>query len=120
VTPEHVRLGWGQSLAWTTHRRCVNPPFCTGGLGTIGAIVPVGTVIQFEGSGLYTVKLSVGPPSGGATDCITGSGAASSIGSFTVDAPVAPAVFGRPMIFRAKPIAGARFVGRAHARSARR
>jgi hypothetical protein len=89
----------------------LNPPFCTGGPGTVGAIVPVGTVIQFEGSGLYTVKLSVGPPSGGATDCITGSGAASSTGSFTVDAPVAPAVFGRPMIFRAKPIAGARFVG---------
>jgi hypothetical protein len=89
----------------------LNTPFCSGGPGTVGVIVPVGTVIQFEGSGLYNVRVSVGPPSGGQNDCMAGTGTASSTGSFTVDAPVAPAVFGHPMIFRAKPLTGSQFAG---------
>lgn len=67
--------------------------------------------IQFEGSGLYTVRVSVGPPSGGPNDCMAGPGTAASTGSFTADIPVAPAVFGHPLVFRAKPLAGSRFVG---------
>ena len=35
----------------------------------------------------------------------------SSTGSFTLEVPVSPAVFGHPLIFRAKPLAGSRFVG---------
>jgi hypothetical protein len=89
----------------------LNTPYCSGGPGTVGAIVPIGTVIQFEGSGVYTATVSVGPPSGGPNSCIAGPGTASSSGSFTVDAPVAPTLFGRPLIFRAKPLAGSAFVG---------
>jgi hypothetical protein len=88
-----------------------NTPYCSGGPGTIGTIVPVGTEIQFEGSGLYTVNVSVGPPSGGSSACMSGPGTATSTGSFSVSVHVAPAVIGHPMIFRAKPLAGSRFVG---------
>lgn len=88
-----------------------NTPYCSGGPGTVGAIVPVGVAIQFEGSGTYTVSVSVGPPSGGPNDCMAGPATATSTGSFTVDVPVAPAVVGRPLIFRAKPLAGTSFVG---------
>ena len=88
-----------------------NTPYCTGGPGTPGTIVPVGVPIQFEGSGTYTVRVSVGPPSGGQNDCMSGSGTASSTASFTVDAPVVPAVFGSPLIFRSKPLPGDPFVG---------
>jgi hypothetical protein len=88
-----------------------NTPYCTGGPGTVGAIVPVGVPIQFEGSGAYEVRVSVGPPSGGPNDCMTGSGTASSTGSFTVDVPVDPAVVGSPLIVRTKPLTGDPFVG---------
>ena len=88
-----------------------NTPYCTGGPGTVGTIVPVGSPIQFEGSGPYTVRVSVGPPSGGQNDCMTGPESASSTGSFTVDAPVAPAVFGDPLVVRSKPPASEGFLG---------
>lgn len=89
----------------------LNTPYCTGGPGTVGTIVPVGSEIQFEGSGTYGVRVSVGPPSGGQNDCMSGSGTASSTASFTVDAPVAPAVVGSPLVFRSVLLAGNPFVG---------
>ena len=89
-----------------------NTPYCSGGPGTVGAIVPVGPAIQFEGSGAYAVRVSVGPPSGGPNDCMTGQGgSASSTASFLVDVPVAPAVIGSPLVFRAKLLDGNPFVG---------
>jgi hypothetical protein len=88
-----------------------NEPYCSGGPGTVGTIVPVGSKIQFEGSGVYTVRVSVGPPSGGQNDCMTGPESASSTGTFTVDAPVVPSVFGSPLAVRSKPPASDAFVG---------
>jgi hypothetical protein len=88
-----------------------NTPYCTRGPGTVGAIVPVGVPIQFEGSGAYAVSVSVGPPSGGPNDCMAGPGTATSTGSFTVDAPAAPAVAGSPLVFRAQRLDGDPFVG---------
>lgn len=89
----------------------LNTPYCLGGPGTVGAIVPVGVEIQFEGSGTYTVTVSVGPSTGGKSDCMAGPATAASTGSFSVDGTVAPAVVGSPLIFRAKPLTGSPFVG---------
>jgi hypothetical protein len=88
-----------------------NTPYCTGGPGTVGAIVPVGVPLQFEGSGTYSVRVSVGPPSGGPNDCMSGSGTASSTGSFSADSPVVPAVVGSPLVFRAGKQPGGAFSG---------
>jgi hypothetical protein len=88
-----------------------NTPYCSGGPGTIGTIVPVGVAIQFEGVGRYTVAVSVGPPSGGPNACQSGPETATSSGSFTVDVPVSPAVVGHPLSFRAKPLAPSLFSG---------
>jgi hypothetical protein len=90
----------------------LNAPFCTGGIGVpAGGIAPVGVAIQFEGSGVYTVRVGVGPASGGPMDCLTGAGSAVSEGSFTVNAPTAPAVFGSPLVFRAKRLPDGAFAG---------
>ena len=90
----------------------LNTPYCNGGLpAAAGAIVPVGTEIQFEGSGVYTVRVSVGPSTGGPNDCLAGPATAASVGSFTVASPVAPAVIGSPLVFRAKRLPGDPFVG---------
>jgi hypothetical protein len=88
-----------------------NGPYCTGGPGTVGAIVPVGIPIQFEGSGTYSVRVSVGPPTGGPNDCMNGSGTASSTGSFSADSPVAPVVVGSPLVFRLGKTPGGAFSG---------
>jgi hypothetical protein len=77
-------------------------PFCVGSLP--GDIVSAGPELQFEGSGTYTVKVSVAS----AGDCLVGE---SSTGSFTVDAPVAPSLAGSPLIYRDKPLRGNPFVG---------
>ena len=88
-----------------------NTPYCTGGPGTVGTIVPVGAPIQFEGSGPYTVRIFVGPSSGAQNACMTSGESASSTGSFTVDAPVVPVVFGTPLVFRSTEPEGNEFVG---------
>src|SRR4051794_33966871 len=88
-----------------------NTPYCTGGPGTVGTIVPVGVPIQFEGSGTYSVRVSVGPPSGGQNDCMTAAGSASSTGSFSADSPVGPAVVGSPLVFRTGAMPGDPFRG---------
>jgi hypothetical protein len=89
-----------------------NQPYCLGGPGTVGTIVPVSAeAVQFEGVGTYTVTVSVGPPSGGPKDCmVPGPATASATGSFTVDMPVTLAVVGHPLAFRAKSI-GSAFAG---------
>jgi hypothetical protein len=76
-------------------------PFCVGSFP--GEIVSAGPELQFEGSGPYTVKVSVGA----GMDCTTAG--ESSTGSFSVDAPVAPTLVGAPLIFRLRPLGG--FVG---------
>jgi hypothetical protein len=78
-------------------------PYCVGRNGTAGDIVPASAELQFEGSGTYTVKVSVGT----GVDCTTAG--ESSTGSFSVDAPVAPTLAGTPLIFRSRPVS--RFVG---------
>lgn len=88
-----------------------NEPYCGGGPRTPGTIVPVGIKIQFEGSGTYGVRVSVGPPSGGPADCLSGPGTASTEASFNVDAPVTPVLQGSPMVFRSVRLAGDPFVG---------
>ncbi len=91
----------------------LNAPFCTGVAGVAaGSIVPVGVAIQFEGSGVYAVRVGVGPASGGPNDCLVASAAtAASEGSFTVSAPTAPAVVGAPLVFRAKRLPDGAFSG---------
>jgi hypothetical protein len=78
-------------------------PFCVSSFP--GDIVSAGPELQFEGSGSYTVKVSVGA----GADCTTAG--ESSSGSFTVDAPVTPSVVGAPLIYRDKPLNGNPFVG---------
>jgi hypothetical protein len=80
-----------------------NDPYCVGKNGNAGDITAAGPELQFEGSGTYTVKVSVAV----AGDCLTAG--ESSTGSFSVDAPVVPTLTGAPLIFRAKPVPG--FVG---------
>ena len=48
------------------------PPYCVTQIGTPGTIVPVGSEVQYEGNGTYTVQVSIGAGSGGATDCLVG------------------------------------------------
>lgn len=78
-------------------------PFCVGrSPAAIGDIVPAGAELQFEGSGTYTVKVSVATSG----DCLVGD---SNVGSFGVDAPVSPSLVGAPLIYRDRPVSG--FVG---------
>jgi hypothetical protein len=86
-----------------------SPPYCVGRAGTEGTIVEAGPELQFEGDGTYTVKVSVGPGSGGATDCLSQPSTTSA--SFRVDVRVAPVLVGAPLSFRATPLAGNPFVG---------
>jgi hypothetical protein len=87
-------------------------PSCASVIGAVGDIVAVPVALQFEGSGLYTVSVSVGPSSGSSSDCLTpGPATASATGSFTGGAAVVPAVVGTPMAFRAKPLTSTAFVG---------
>ncbi|MGZ8649693.1 MAG: hypothetical protein ACXW08_13880, partial [Solirubrobacteraceae bacterium] len=53
----------------------------------MGTSVAAGPELQFEGNGAYTVKVSVGPGSGGPADCLSGP---STTASFGVDVHVAP------------------------------
>jgi hypothetical protein len=86
-----------------------NPsPYCVTRAGAVGTIVAAGPELQFEGSGSYTVKVSVGPGSGGPSDCLSGP---STTASFGVDVHVAPTLAGDPLSFRATPLAGNPFVG---------
>ncbi|MDX6691933.1 MAG: hypothetical protein QOG15_3390 [Solirubrobacteraceae bacterium] len=90
----------------------LNTPFCNSGLAApAGSIVPVGVEIQFEGGGVYSVRVGVGPASGGPNDCLTGAGSVASTGSFTVAVPVAPSVVGSPLVFRAKRLPDGAFSG---------
>ena len=84
-------------------------PYCVGRNGTAGEIHSAGTELQFEGSGAYTVKVSVKAGPGGPSDCL--STGESNTGSFSVDAPVAPSLAGSPLIYRSKPLKGDPFVG---------
>jgi hypothetical protein len=82
------------------------PPYCVGKAGTAGTIAPVGSELQFEGSGRYSFSVSVGPETG--TGCLSGPTTAA---SFTVDVRVAPERVGDPFAFRATPLPGSQFVG---------
>ena len=83
-------------------------PYCVGRAGTVGTLVEAGPGLQFEGDGTYTVKVSVGPGSGDADDCLSGP---TTTGSFNVVTRVAPVLVGNPFVFRATPLAGDPFVG---------
>ena len=85
-----------------------SPPYCVGRAGAVGTIVPAGPELQFEGNGTYTVTVSVGPGSGGPSDCLSGP---STTASFGVDVHVAPALAGEPLSFRAVALPGDPFVG---------
>ena len=85
-----------------------SPPYCVGRAGAVGTIVAAGPELQFEGNGTYTVTVSVGPGSGGASDCLSGP---STTGSFGVDVHVAPTLAGEPLSFRAVALPGDPFVG---------
>ena len=84
------------------------PPYCVTQIGTPGTIVPVGSEVQFEGDGPYTVQVSIGAGSGGATDHPVGP---STTGSFTVSVRVTPELVGDPLAFRRVDLAGNPFVG---------
>jgi hypothetical protein len=75
------------------------PPYCVGQAGTAGDIVPIGQEVQFEGNGAYTVKVSVGPFSGGASDCLNGP---STTGTFSVDVHVDPLRVGNSLLYQTK------------------
>ncbi len=79
-------------------------PYCVGRAGTAGDIVAAGAELQFEGSGAYSVRVSVGAD----LDCTTAG--QSSTGAFSVQSPVAPLLVGTPVRFRAQPT-DATFVG---------
>jgi len=85
------------------------PPYCVGKNGTVGEITPVGTEIQYEGNGRYTISVSVGGDPVG-SGCMGAAGATSS-GSFSVDTHVAPQLVGAPFAFRATPLPGNAFAG---------
>jgi hypothetical protein len=72
-------------------------PYCVGRNGTAGEIQAAGPELQFEGSGTYTVKVSVATTG----DCLAGD---SNTGSFSVGGLVAPTLAGSPLIFRARPV----------------
>jgi hypothetical protein len=61
--------------------------------------VEVGPEVQFEGNGAYTVKVSVGPFSGGATDCLNGP---STTGTFSVGVHVDLTRVGTPLLYQTK------------------
>jgi hypothetical protein len=84
------------------------PPYCVALTGTAGTIVAVGSEVQFEGDGTYTVAVSVGAASGGPSDCLAGP---TSAASFSVDVHVVPELVGAPLAFRARPLPDAPFVG---------
>jgi hypothetical protein len=86
-----------------------NEPYCVGRNGNAGDIATVGAPLQFEGSGRYTVTVSVQPGDGGPSGCLTTG--ESSTGAFTAGAAVAPALVGEPLAFRAEPLPGDPFVG---------
>jgi hypothetical protein len=83
-------------------------PFCVGRAGTAGTIVAAGPELQFEGSGAYTVTVSVGPGDGGASGCLAGP---STTASFSVGVQVRPELVGSPSTFRAVPLPGRTFTG---------
>jgi hypothetical protein len=83
------------------------PPYRVGQAGVAGTITPVGSELQFEGNGRYTISVSVGPD-GGPTDCLAGP---TTSGSFSVDIHMAPELVGDPFAFRATPLGGDTFVG---------
>ena len=85
------------------------PPYCVGKNGTAGEITPVGSEIQYEGNGTYTISVSVGGDPVG-SGCF-GAGGATRSGSFSVDTHVVPQLVGAPFAFRAKPLPGDPFVG---------
>ena len=87
-------------------------PFCSGKVTQVGQIVPVAPALQYEGNGTYTVRVSIGPASGGSTDCmVPGPNTASTTASFNVGVSVVPELVGRPQTFRAKRRSGDQFVG---------
>lgn len=83
-------------------------PYCVGRAGAVGTIVAAGPELQFEGSGTYTVAVSVGPGSGDELDCLSGP---TTTASFSVAVTVAPSVAGEPLSFRAAALPGDPFVG---------
>ena len=83
-------------------------PYCVTRTGAPGSIVAAGPELQFEGAGTYTVTVSVGPSSGGASGCLSGP---ATTGSFSAGASVAPSLSGAPLSFRAVPPATDAFVG---------
>ena len=76
-----------------------DPPYCVGRAGTAGDIVEIGSEVQFEGNGVYSVRVSVGPFSGGSTDCLNGP---STTGTFSVDVHVDPSRVGTPLLYQTK------------------
>lgn len=82
-----------------------DPPSCVDKNGNAGDIVEVGSEVQFEGDGAYSVKVSVGA----GNDCLTAG--VSSTGSFSVPTTVSPVLVGQPLTFRAKPLAANAFAG---------
>jgi hypothetical protein len=87
-------------------------PFCSGQVAQPGSIVPISFPLQYEGNGTYTVKVAVGPPTGGSADCLTpGPNTASTTVSFAVNVGVAPVLTGKPLSVRLKPQRGDAFVG---------
>jgi hypothetical protein len=81
-------------------------PYCLAHVGTPGTIVDAGPELQFEGSGTYTVKVSLGTQG---DDCLTGP---ASTASFTVTTHVEPVLVGGDIVrFRLKPLTGNPFVG---------
>jgi hypothetical protein len=83
-------------------------PYCVGRNGTVGTIVDAGPELQFEGSGTYRVKVSVGAGSGDQDDCLS---SASTTGSFTVVTRVTATLAGNPFVVRSTPLPGDPFVG---------
>jgi hypothetical protein len=79
-------------------------PYCVGRTGSAGDIVAAGPELQFEGTGTYTVKVSVAASG----DCLVGE---STTASFGVDARVTPSLAGSPLSFRSVALPGDPFVG---------
>ena len=84
-------------------------PYCGIKAGTVGAIEPAGPELQFEGTGTYTVRVSLGPESGDQDDCLTTG--ESTTGAFTIVTSVVPELVGAPMTYRAVPLPQSQFVG---------
>ena len=82
--------------------------YCVGKAGTVGTIEEAGSEVQFEGDGVYTVKVSIGPGSGGESGCLSGP---STTASFSVGTRIAPSLVGAPMTFRVNPPKSDDFVG---------